>query len=636
LDVATVQPGHTRGATLSLLEIDALTVEARLPAGGWRPTLRDISLRVDRGEVVALIGESGAGKTTLALAALGYARPGTRIVVGSIKFDGADIRALRRPALQMLRGGTIAYVAQSASAALDPAMRVGAQITESLAIHRIAAGAEARERVLRLLSALQFSAPERVVERYPQQLSGGQLQRIMLAMALCCAPQLLILDEPTTALDMTTQVEVLKAIKDTIRPGHVAAIYVSHDLAVVAQLADRIVVMRNGDIVEVGATARMLSAPRQDYTRALLAAAHPKPAIRHRSSSSGPPVSGATDPPLLRLQGVDATYRLPALFGRAPTSVRALKDVSVDIRRREVLAVVGESGSGKSTLARVVAGLLSPRRGHVLLDGDPLPAEARRRHKEQLRRVQIVFQSPELSLNPRRSVGRSIGRALEFYFGLRGKAQQERIEQLLDLVQISPELGHRFPSELSGGQRQRIAIARAFAAEPDLIICDEILSALDTIVSQRIVELMRDLRERQNVAYIFISHDLGTVAAIADRVAVMYAGRLVEIGSPADVFGPLCHPYTQLLLQSMPELRQGWLKEVVDTPVEQTGSGPGAIFDGPGCEFQPRCRFALSGKCREERPPLRQMAPNHAVVCHRRADELRQGGAFLEDGTARH
>jgi peptide/nickel transport system ATP-binding protein len=603
--------------TAPLLEIEGLRVEGRTPRGHWVPTVRGVSLVVAPGEVVALIGESGAGKTTVALASLSYLRPGTRAVAGAVRLDGLDLMALDARARRRARGKDVAYVAQSAQAALNPAITIGEQVAEPMRLHDITTREEAQRRAIALLARLDLPDPAELAGRYPHQASGGQQQRVMVAMALTCRPKLLVLDEPTTALDVTTQIEVLKAIKDVIRAHNSAAIYVSHDLAVVAQIADRIVVMKDGAVVEEGPTAEIIARPREDYTRELIDAVKPGLAVRDAD------LVAAVPEPLLAVERVSASFARSSFLAKADLAANVLQEVDLTIGRREVVALVGESGSGKSTLARVIAGLHAPLFGKVVLDGRPLAPRARRRDREMLRRIQIIFQSPDLSLNPEQPIGEAIGRPLKFYFGLQGRRRTERVAELLLMVGLAADHAARYPAELSGGQRQRVAIARAFAARPDLVLCDEILSSLDTIVASQVLTLMRDLRSRHDVAYLFISHDLATVAAIADRVVVLYAGRVCESGPAASVFGGPAHPYTALLLASVPALRQGWLEEVVAArPSTGAQTGVGVPRDR-GCPFRTRCALAIPERCDRQPPPERRLAPGHVAYCHREVTELR-------------
>ncbi len=600
----------------ALLRVEDLVVEGWAPPGRWVPTVERVTVTVRPGQVVALIGESGAGKTTVALAALGYARPGTVVRAGRVVFEGHDLLTLPLAALRQLRGRRVAYVAQSAAAALNPARRLGVQVAEGLVVHGLTALGPPRERVLGLLRRLNLPDPERLMRRYPHQISGGQQQRVMLAMAMACAPRLLVLDEPTTALDVTTQIEVLHAIREVIRATGTAAIYVSHDLALVAQMADDVIVMHAGRVVEVGATAGLLVAPAAPYTRRLLGAVRPAP---RRSLPLAHPAAAAADSgALLQVDGVWATYGRVGLFGSAPSPV--LRGISCAIAPGETLAVVGESGSGKSTLARVVAGLHAPTTGRVALRGIRLAPMARRRTREQLRQVQILFQSPELALNPAQRIGDILERPIRFYFDRDAAARRRRVAELLDRVGLEPAYAERRPAELSGGQRQRVALARAFAAEPSVLLCDEVLSSLDTLVAQTILELLKELRRDSGVGYLFISHDLATVASIADRVAVIYAGTVCEEGPVARVFARPAHPYTATLLDAVPEARPGWLDEV---PRLRRDSADAAWMAEPqGCPFFPRCDRRLVGTCDRLPPPVVVPAAGHTARCHHPLTDL--------------
>ena len=592
---------------MTMLAISNLVIEGRLPNGGWRRTVHGIDLAVAAGEVVALIGESGAGKSTVALAAMGYTRPGTRVTAGEARLGGVDLLTLPNATRRKMRGTAMAYVAQSAQASLNPAMSIGEQVAEPFTIHRQTPPGGSHQRVLDLLARLDLPANAGFTRRYPHQLSGGQQQRVMMAMAMTCSPGLLILDEPTTALDVTTQIEVLKALKTVLKGNNGAAIYVSHDLAVVAQIADRIVVMQHGRVVEQGPTAEIIHAPQTLYTRQLVEAFRPRPV----SAGSGAEIGA----PLLDVTAVSSSYARKPFFGRARKAPQVLQDVSLALRPREVLAIVGESGSGKSTLARVVAGLQPVTGGSVTFRGRKLAERPGQRSKETLRAIQIILQSPDLSLNPGQRIEQAIGRPLEFYFGLTGAAKAARIAELLTMVGLPADYAGRFPSELSGGQRQRVSIARAFAAQPDIVICDEILSSLDALVAGQVLDLMHRLRREHDAAYLFISHDISTVAAFADRVAVLYAGRVCEIGSPAAVFSAPNHPYTALLLDSVPALRTGWLEEVTAArgAVAEPGKQPAS---GTGCPFYRRCRLAIAGVCDSAAPPRQSTADGHVIYCH--------------------
>ncbi len=527
-----------------LLSITDLHIAARTEEGGLQEIVNGVSLRLEHGTVLGLIGESGAGKSTVGLAALGYARHGCRLLSGSIRLNGEELFGAPYEKLRQIRGARVTYVAQSAAAAFDPAHRLEDQIIESAVVHGILSPEEARREARRLYEKLRLPDPDSFGRRYPHQVSGGQLQRAMTVMAMVPKPDLVVFDEPTTALDVTTQIEVLAAIKAAIRDEGLAAIYITHDLALVAQIADRILVLKDGRMVEEGAAEDILKRPTQPYTRALVQ-------VRRVRKPSAP--RPAEEEPLLEVRGVDAAY------GAVPV----LEDIWLRLCRGRTTAVVGESGSGKSTLARVITGLLAPRRGEVRLLGEPLPPVLRQRNRDQLRRIQLVYQMPDVALNPRHKVEEIIGRPLSFYFGLGAEARRKRVEELLRAVELAPEFADRYPGELSGGQKQRVCIARALAAEPDVIICDEVTSALDVQVADAVLRLLLDLQASTGVAYLFITHDLATVRAIADDIVVMLDGRIVEQGTREDILTPPHHPYTDLLLSSVPEMEVGWLDRIL-------------------------------------------------------------------------
>ena len=534
----------------NVIDIRNLSVDAVARRGERTPIVEDISFSVAPGKVVALIGESGSGKTTISLGCLGYTRPGCAFKGGEILLDGKDVLQLDLVGRQQMRGVDISYVAQSAAASFNGALSINRQVTEIPLIRGLMSREDATNKAAVLYGELDLPSPQTIGQRYPHQVSGGQLQRLMAAMAMMCSPRLLILDEPTTALDVTTQIEVLQAFKNLVHENQTSAIYVSHDLAVVAQIADEILVLKDGRMVEYGPTEAIIGSPRENYTKELIDAAHVMPAeVMQRASQGGEP--------LLTVTNVWSGYG-------AQREVPALKDVSLDVRASETVGVIGESGSGKSTLGRVISGLMTPWEGDVVLDGRPLAGSLKQRTRDELREVQIVFQMADVALNPRHTIAKILGRPLAFYFGADRKTALQRVEELLDLVGLDPSFTRRFPRELSGGQKQRVNLARALAADPKLIICDEITSALDTVVAESILELLDELQERLGVAYVFISHDISTIARIADKVAVMRYGEVVEAGPTAEVLRPPHHDYTDLLLSSVPDLRVGWLEEVME------------------------------------------------------------------------
>jgi peptide/nickel transport system ATP-binding protein len=531
-----------------LLEIRNLVIEATSYPPGERPKditlVHGVSLTLQKGKVLGLIGESGAGKSTIGLSSMAYGRGGVRITGGEVVLGGRDIMKVGTAGLRALRGREVTYVSQSAAASFNPAKRLMDQVTEATLMHGLMSKDEAEARAVELFRKLGLPNPETIGQRYPHQVSGGQLQRVMTAMALCPKPNLVVFDEPTTALDVTTQIDVLMAIKEAIRDTGVAALYITHDLAVVAQVADDIMVLRNGKTVEVGSTDRIINQPQQEYTQALVSV-----------SSKDHPEKPVGAEPVLRVENVTARYR--------SVPIDVLKNVSVAIEPGHTLAVVGESGSGKSTLARAITGLLPPSRGRMIFDGRELSGALAGRSKEDLRELQMIYQMADVAMNPRQTVATIIGRPLEFYFGLRGAERDRRVQELLDQIEMGKGYADRYPAELSGGQKQRVCIARSLAAKPKLIICDEVTSALDPLVAEGILTLLLDLQKQENVAYLFITHDLATVKAIADSIAVMYKGQVVRYGPKSDVLKPPFDDYTDLLLSSVPELRLGWLEEVI-------------------------------------------------------------------------
>ncbi|MDW4551222.1 ABC transporter ATP-binding protein [Defluviimonas sp. D31] len=534
-----------------LLEVRRLDVSVRDKKGREFKIVDGISFDVQPGEVIALIGESGSGKTTISLACMGYTRPGCHLTGGTVTLGGTNVLDLDLPALQDLRGRDITYVAQSAAASFNGAMTIDAQVTEIPVI----TGAMTREKALakaaRLYRDLELPDPENIGKRYPHQVSGGQLQRLMAAMAMISDPRLLILDEPTTALDVTTQIEVLYSFKKLIADNGTAAIYVTHDLSLVAQVADHILVLKDGKMVEYGPTEQIIRDPQHDYTKALMAAAHLMPEEIH-----APPAIDAEEPPLLQVRNVTAGY------GPAQKLI-ALRNIDLTINAGETVGVIGESGSGKTTLGRLISGLMGAKEGGVYLDGKQLAPSVGKRRREELRQIQFAFQMADVALNPRQRLNKILSRPMMFYRGLSQSEANREVARLLERVDLPTSFAWRFPPELSGGQRQRVNLARALAAEPRLIICDEITSALDTIVAQQILDLLENLQEDLGVSYMFITHDIATVSKISDRIAVMRHGRIVAQGPVNEVLTPPCHEYTQILINSVPEMRTDWLDEAV-------------------------------------------------------------------------
>lgn len=508
----------------------------------WHPIIKGVDLTLRRGEIMGLIGESGAGKSTLGKAAMGYTQPGCKLTSGSIMFNGIDLAKASEREKRMLWGTRIAYVAQSAAASFNPAHRLIDQTVEAATRRGIRPDAESRTDAVDLFRALQLPNPETIGNRFPHQVSGGQLQRVMTAMAMSPRPDLIIFDEPTTALDVTTQVEVLASMRNIVEAFNTAAIYITHDLAVVAQMADFIQVLRYGEEVELAPTRKMLTKPEQQYTKSLWS-------VR---ALEKPEVKG--DEIVLSIDHVNAAYG----------PLKVLHDVSISLPRGRTIAVVGESGSGKSTTARVMTGLLPPLSGSVTFNGEVLPASFRDRSKDQLQRIQMIHQMADTAMNPRQTVEDIIGRPLEFYLGLKGKKRDERILGLLDMIELDESFLDRLPSELSGGQKQRICIARALAANPDVIVCDEITSALDQIVQEGILQLLLRLQKKSDITYMFITHDIATVKAISDEIVVMFKGKVVEQGLKSEILSPPFPDYTKLLLSSVPEMDPDWLTNLLE------------------------------------------------------------------------
>ena len=524
-----------------LIRIENLSIEG-FSDERWHPIIKGVDLTLCRGEVLGIIGESGAGKSTLGLAAMGYARSGCRFTEGSIIFDGKDLIKVNQKEKQKLWGTKLAYVAQSAAAAFNPAHKLINQTIESSVSHGLNSKEKLEKEAIKLYKEMQLPNPEEIGERYPHQVSGGQLQRAMTAMAMSSKPDLIIFDEPTTALDVTTQVNVLASIRSIVKEYNTAAIYITHDLAVVAQMADRIQVLRYGKTVEETDTKSMLKFPKEKYTKSLWAVRSiEKPEEENQEN-------------ILSIDNVDASY------GSGP---KVLQNVSIDVPRGRTVAIVGESGSGKSTTARVVTGLLPPIKGRILFEGKEIPVNLSNRTREELRRIQMIYQSPDTSMNPRHTVREIIGRPLEFYHNMKGKDYSNRLIELLKMIELDDSFMDRLPNELSGGQKQRICIARALAAEPDLIICDEVTSALDQIVQEGILKLLLKLQKELGISYIFITHDIATVKAISDQVVVMHEGLVVEQGLKSKIFSPPHPDYTKLLLSSVPEMDPDWLSNIL-------------------------------------------------------------------------
>jgi len=529
-----------------ILEIKNLVIEGQIE-DRWKPIVKGVDLHLKKGEVLGLIGESGAGKSTIGLASMGYTRQGCRIASGSIVFDGQQLFGASEDILRTVRGARIAYVAQSAAASFNPAHRLIKQYSEGPVQHGLMGSSEAEQKAVEIYKRLLLPDPENIGYRYPHQVSGGQLQRAMVAMAMSCQPDIIVFDEPTTALDVTTQIEVLVAIKEITRQFQTAALYISHDLAIVAQLADRIMVLRYGEMVEENETEKLLSNPQEKYTKELLSV---------RTLKEDKDLSATEKNVTLEIENISASYT-----GEA----KVLKNIDLKIRRGRTVALVGESGSGKSTLARVITGLLPPMEGRIVFNGAELLPALKSRNRESLRQLQMIYQMPDTALNPKQKINKILGRPLKFYFGMKKRERNVRVKELLEQIELPENYINRYPTELSGGEKQRICIARALAAKPELIICDEVTSALDQLVAEGILQLLQDLQNELNVSYLFITHDLATVKAIADEIVVMLNGRIVEQGVKQEVLKPPYHEYTEVLLSSVPEMDPGWLDHLLLT-----------------------------------------------------------------------
>jgi peptide/nickel transport system ATP-binding protein len=659
----------------AVIEVQDLSVAYRHDEG-WLRVVEDVSFSIAKGEALGLVGESGCGKSTVAYHLLGYRRPGSRVEDGRIVFAGLDLLRLDRSALDRLRGDRISLVPQNPTTALSPAMRVGEQIAEVLRWH----GRRDERRVEELLGLVGLPEPERTRRRYPHELSGGQQQRVAIAMALACEPNLLVLDEPTTGLDVTTQERIIQLLSDLRARLRMSMLYVTHDLGVLVEIAERVGVMYAGHLVELAPTDALFAQPRHPYTRGLIASiprlddttpalgrmlrgmlrrdelpggcpfqprcdfAEPSCATNQqrlepvdrghavacqRWRKIGPPSLVVARPAralrvtndaaaLLDLQEVDLSYGRPGplqrLLGRRPPLV--VRSVSFSLQRGETFALVGESGSGKSTIARAISGLIAPAQGRIRFAGEPLPGSVRARSDEVRRQIQYIFQNPDASLNPRRSVGDTIARPLNLFFDLSKPGLRQRVAILLEDVRLDASYAARYPDQLSGGERQRVAIARALACEPALLLCDEILSALDVSVQASVLEVLKRLRAEHDVAMLFIAHDLAVVGALANRVGVLFGGQLFELGAANAVFAPPFHPYTHELLMATPGPKP------VAAPRPQRAREVATAHPAEGCAYAHRCAWKLGPVCEREAPPWRDAGPDLAIRCHRGIDDL--------------
>ncbi|AZB65886.1 ABC transporter ATP-binding protein [Cereibacter sphaeroides] len=558
---------------LPALTVEGLEVSVRTEAG-LRPLVSGLSFTLARGETLAIAGESGSGKSITSLAIMGLLPPpAVRITGGRVKLGRTELTDLPEGRMRAIRGDRVAMIFQEPMTSLNPVLTIGTQLAEAIRAHETVSKAEARARALEALRSVRLSQPERRLDQYPHELSGGMRQRVMIAMALALRPEVLIADEPTTALDVTVQREVLDLLRDLQRELGTAIILITHDMGVVAEMADRVIVMRDGRMVEEGPATQIFAEPRAEYTRALLAAVPRMGAGRGR-----PPVEAE---PIARLSDLQVRFDLKGgLLGRTQARVHAVEHVSFDIRRGETFALVGESGCGKSTIAKAMVGLV-PHEGRIEIGGQTLGTLDAAERKALRRRVQIVFQDPMAALDPRMRIGDLIAEPLVIHGIGTPEERRARVGDLLTRVGLSPAQMERYPHEFSGGQRQRICIARALALRPELIIADESVSALDVSVQARVLDLLAALKREFGIALLFISHDMAVVENVSDRVAVMYLGQIVEMGTRDQVFGNPQHPYTRRLIEAVPvpdPLHQRppapRLAGEIPSPVHPVGSGP--------------------------------------------------------------
>ncbi|WP_297771922.1 dipeptide ABC transporter ATP-binding protein [uncultured Roseovarius sp.] len=664
-----------------LLDIHKLCVGFRGRSGAMVPVLHEVDLTVCRGESLGIVGESGSGKSTLALAAMGYLKHGLRRLSGEVIYDGADMFARSAQELARIRGGQLGLIPQNSGQSLTPTMRIGAQIKEALRLPCAMPEANHAARALDLLSQVRLPDPPAILRRYPHELSGGQQQRVAIAMALAGEPDALLLDEPTTGLDVTTQAHLLELLRDLAAEHNMAMVYVSHDLGVIARVCDRVQVLYAGETVLTGPTPAVLRRPAHPYARGLLAsiprlgdrnlpvalqgrppapggeragcafsercpiatgachAARPAmiagndaqmtrclyPTEVHKidTGASGAPITCCSDgsPVALRLEDITIRYDRPGPLARLRGAARppaTVADIDLDLMAGETLGLVGESGSGKSTILKSIAGLLPPASGRIELGcGTALKPNVEHRRPDHRRRVQMIFQNPDDSLNPRQTVGDILTQPLRLYFGLKDRALTERITGLLDTVRLGPHYIDRRPGQLSGGEKQRVAVARAFAAEPEIVLCDEITSALDVSVQAAVLELLNDLKAQHGTAFVFVSHDLTVVRALSDRVAVLYQGRLCEVGPAASVYGAPSHPYTEVLLGAVLEPDPDHAPRLLAQDIAEMS--PPAL----GCPFQRRCPVKCGTICETDAPPWQEAGDGHRIRCHIPLDTLR-------------
>lgn len=672
-----------------VIQVADLNIEYRI-GRNWLNAIRDVSLQINPLQIHGLVGESGSGKSTLGLAMMRYLAPNARITGGSISFDGTELRSASQREIERVWGAGISLVPQNPMDALNPSLRIVRQMTELTRHHLGLSVEDAEAQAIEALGHVQIADPERVVRRYPHQLSGGMLQRVMIAMALSTRPRLVVLDEPTTALDVTTEAVILDLLRDLIHEEQAAALYVSHDLGTVAQLCDYVTVLYAGEVMESAAVSALFARPLHPYTAGLLAClpsaasgeesrlatiegvapslsergaacvfADRCPLATEQCRTQKPPLQQTDDGRLIRCwrwediasgslnplrapqtsrtspaprssmvleaRGMAKRYGEPNLMQqltrRKPDGVQALNDVSIHVNARSTFGIVGESGSGKTTLARTILALAQADSGQLRLQQKPISLRLKDRDQEVLRNLRIVFQNPNDSLNPWLTVGETIGRTVKKLSPVPVDAAsvRRRVAELLEAVGLTNEYAERLPSLLSGGEKQRVAVARAFAANPALIVADEPTSSLDVSVQAVILNLLKDLRARQGASYVVISHDLEVVGYLADHIAVMYLGEIVEQGSNADVLAFPSHPYTEALLSAAPTPDPAHAHD----PIALDGEVPSPRNRPSGCAFHTRCPRKIGSICETEAPPVRSDENGHEIRCHYPLAELR-------------
>ena len=670
--------------SINIQSVKNLSIGFRSQKGKEISILRNVTTNIKKGETVGIVGESGSGKSTLALAMMGYVKHGLFTMGGECLFDTSNLLNMNNKDLEKIRGRKIAMIPQNAGQSLTPNLKIGYQIEEALKLHTNLNEKERKDRISVLLKDVRLPSPDTMALRYPHELSGGQQQRVAVAMALAGNPELLLLDEPTTGLDVTTQAHVLELLKDIAKDTGTSMVYVSHDLGAIAQVCDRVIVMYAGEIVLEGPVRKILKEPIHPYTHGLLKSI-PKlsldglpdsmPGTQPQPGHVGEGCSfydrcnisdekcKATAPQLDYVKKIDTYVRcfhhhkvttekdknissnnsqekkidineilnltdisisyakqsfLDQMFNKITDSNPTVKDININIKKGETIALVGESGSGKSTILKSIAGLLKAKEGQIKFDKDKILSEdLKQRSSDDLRAIQLIFQNPDESLNPNQTVEQILSQPLRLYFDLRGEELKKNIIELLKKVRLGDFYMSRYPRQLSGGEKQRIAVARAFAAKPDIILCDEVTSALDVSVQAAVLDLLKSLKDDFGTTYIFVSHDLAVVKAISDRVAVLYQGRLCEIGPKKNVYNFPSHPYTEVLLGAVlepdPDIKPKLIAEdiVEERPPEN------------GCSFQGRCPRILGDKCRLEVPPWQIAENGNAIRCHIDIEELK-------------